>query len=49
MEESAVSDERGIDAFGGNMPFLGGRRITSECGERYCDWLMQMYAGNGRY
>lgn len=29
------------------MPFLGGRRIASEHGERYCDWLTQMFGGTG--
>jgi len=44
---SNVSNKRGIVAFGGNMPFLGGRRIASEQGERYGDWLTQMYGGTG--
>src|SRR5512133_214506 len=38
---------RGIQAFGGNMPFLGGRRIASVYGERYTDWLTEIYGGTG--
>jgi hypothetical protein len=37
----------GIQAFGGNMPFLGGRRIASVYGERYTDWLTEIYGGTG--
>lgn len=29
------------------MPFLGGRRIATEHGERYAEWLTQMYEGTG--
>src|SRR5512133_193582 len=38
---------RGIQAFGGNMPFLGGRRIASVYGERCTDRLMESYGGTG--
>ena len=39
--------KRGIDAFGGNMPFLGGRRIATQNGDRYAEWLTQMFEGTG--
>ncbi|HEY5956462.1 MAG TPA: type IIL restriction-modification enzyme MmeI [Polyangiaceae bacterium] len=42
-----ASSTRGIQAFGGNMPFLGGRRIASVYGERYTDWLTEIYGGTG--
>lgn len=42
-----TATKRGIDAFGGNMPFLGGRRISTEHGERYTEWLTETYGGNG--
>ncbi|HEX4334346.1 MAG TPA: type IIL restriction-modification enzyme MmeI [Polyangiaceae bacterium] len=29
------------------MPFLGGRRIASQHGEAYADWLTQVYKGTG--
>lgn len=38
---------RGIQSFGGNMPFLGGWRIASVYGERYTDWLTEIYGGTG--
>ncbi|HWA70753.1 MAG TPA: type IIL restriction-modification enzyme MmeI [Polyangiaceae bacterium] len=38
---------RGINAFGGNMPFLGGRRIATLNGETYAAWLTQRYGGSG--
>jgi MmeI, target recognition domain len=37
----------GFDAFGGNMPFMGGRRIAGHCGERYAAWLTEHYRGTG--
>jgi hypothetical protein len=42
-----VHNKPGINAFGGNMPFLGGRRIATEHGERYADWLTHIYEGTG--
>lgn len=39
--------KRGIDAFGGNMPFLGGRRIATQNGDRYAEWLTEMYGATG--
>jgi hypothetical protein len=41
------SSRRGIQAFGGNMPFLGGRRIATLNGETYAEWLTQRYGGSG--
>jgi len=41
------SSKRGIHAFGGNMPFLGGRRIATLNGETYAAWLTQRYGGSG--
>lgn len=38
---------RGIQAFGGNMPFLGGRRIATLNGDTYAAWLTQRYGGSG--
>lgn len=37
----------GLDAIGGNMPFLGGRRIATQYGERYAEWLVSQYNGTG--
>jgi hypothetical protein len=37
----------GIHALGGNMPFLGGRRIATTYGERYADWLTTVFDGTG--
>lgn len=39
--------KRGVDTFVGNMPFLGGRRIATQNGDRYAEWLTQMYQGTG--
>lgn len=37
----------GFDAFGGNTPFLGGRRIATQHGESYADWLTSVHGGTG--
>src|SRR5688572_20406768 len=37
----------GIDVFCGNMPFLGGRRITAEHGATYAEWLTARFGGTG--
>jgi hypothetical protein len=34
----------GFDAFVGNPPFLGGRRITTVNGEKYRDWLLVLHS-----
>lgn len=36
-----------MDAFGGNMPFIGGRRIATIHGETYASWLIERYGGTG--
>lgn len=41
------STKRAVDAFGGNMPFLGGRRIATQHGDRYAEWLTELYGGTG--
>jgi hypothetical protein len=33
----------GFDAMVGNPPFLGGRKIRSNLGDAYCDWLPQVF------
>lgn len=38
---------KGFDAFGGNMPFMGGRRIAGHVGEDYAEWLTEQYGGTG--
>lgn len=37
----------GFSVLVGNMPFLGGRRIATEHGERYAEWLTDRYDGTG--
>lgn len=37
----------GFSVLTGNMPFLGGRRIATEHGERYTQWLTDQYSGTG--
>ena len=38
----------GFDAFVGNPPFVGGRRIRSTSGGSYNDYLVEMHSGSGR-
>jgi hypothetical protein len=38
---------RSLDAIGGNMPFLGGRRIATQYGDRYAEWITKQYGGTG--
>lgn len=42
--EVFVRENGGFDAIVGNPPFLGGRKISSEFGERYRDWLQVAHA-----
>ncbi len=42
-----MGKRRGIDVFSGNMPFLGGRRISTEHGGTYAEWLTARYGGTG--
>lgn len=37
----------GFSVLTGNMPFLGGRRIATEHGERYAGWLTDQFSGTG--
>jgi hypothetical protein len=46
----SVGDEegpKGFDALLGNMPFLGGRRIATQHGETYSEWLTDTRGGTG--
>lgn len=36
-----------MDAFVGNMPFIGGRRIATVYGERYAGWLCDAFDASG--
>jgi hypothetical protein len=36
-----------MDAFAGNMPFIGGRRIATVHGERYAQWLCDAFESSG--
>ncbi len=36
-----------MDAFAGNMPFIGGRRIATVHGERYAQWLCDDFESSG--
>ena len=36
-----------MDAFAGNMPFIGGRRIATVHGERYAQWLCEAFESTG--
>jgi hypothetical protein len=38
---------RGFDAFVGNPPFLGGKRVSTNLGENYRDWLMTLHEAGG--
>ena len=37
---------RGFDAIVGNPPFLGGKRISTNLGEGYRDWLADLHGGS---
>src|SRR5262249_27957798 len=41
-----VDGVAGIDAFVGDPPFLGGRRIMGATGEDYGDWLERLHDGS---
>lgn len=45
--ERAGSTITGFDAFGGNMPFMGGRRVAGQYGDGYAEWLTKRYAATG--
>ena len=44
--ETVAADAR-MDAFVGNMPFIGGRRIATVHGERYAGWLCEAFEASG--
>ena len=39
LEDDEINRAAFLDAFIGNPPFLGGRRISTELGDEYSDWL----------
>ena len=41
-------ENHGFDAFVGNPPFLGGKRISTTFGGQYRDWLSHIHAGASR-
>ena len=43
--EVFVRDNPGFDAIVGNPPFLGGRHISTEHGDRYAGWLQMLHEG----
>lgn len=42
--EVFLREHSGFDAFVGNPPFLGGRRVRGSLGDRYFDWLLATHA-----
>lgn len=47
IDNKPAPESRGVDVFIGNMPFLGGRRIATQHGDRYVEWITRMYGGTG--
>ena len=43
---ASLSESAGFDAIVGNPPFLGGKRISTNLGDGYRDWLADMHAGS---
>ena len=43
--EVFARENGGFDAIVGNPPFLGGKRISNQLGERYRDWLRAIHVG----
>lgn len=41
IEFPEVFARDGFDAFVGNPPFLGGRKIRAALGDRFCDWITE--------
>ena len=41
------ADAARMDAFVGNMPFIGGRRIATVHGERYASWICDAFDASG--
>jgi hypothetical protein len=46
--EVFLRENGGFDAFVGNPPFVGGRRIRSAAGASYNDYLVELHSGSGR-
>jgi len=46
LQRAGVAQAR-MDAFAGNMPFIGGRRIATVHGERYAEWLCEAFEATG--
>lgn len=46
LQSTGVAQAR-MDAFAGNMPFIGGRRIATVHGERYAEWLCEAFEATG--
>ena len=45
--EAFSTELRGFDAIVGNPPFLGGKRISTQYGENYSQWLQTLHADAG--
>jgi hypothetical protein len=46
-DTNAPMDAGRMDAFVGNMPFIGGRRIATVHGERYASWICEAFNASG--
>ena len=46
LEEGKVDGAAWMDAFLGNPPFLGGRRISGEFGDAYSQWLEEIHSAS---
>lgn len=47
LEPSQLHKVARMDAFAGNMPFIGGRRIATVHNERYAQWLCDSFESTG--
>jgi hypothetical protein len=47
LDPAAPTSSARMDAFAGNMPFIGGRRIATVHGERYAKWLCDAFESSG--
>jgi N-6 DNA Methylase len=46
--EVFARENGGFDAVIGNPPFLGGKRISTELGDIYADWIFQEHVGSNK-
>lgn len=46
--EVFVREKCGFDAVVGNPPFLGGKRISTELGDIYAEWIFQEHVGSNK-